>query len=151
MWGFLNKGYVRGTTAMKCLPMHYFIGKWTQDRFEFEGKEMKDAVNLVTAIFTHPGFGIDVVPKFFGFRAYSNKPVSLFLEQIEAVVPVMHVFGGKDWMDKYAFRLFVKDRRLASRIEIIEEATHQIPNFKSDELTTLVTSFIASQQKTILK
>lgn len=146
MWGFLNKSYFKGHTAVSLLPIHYLITKWTADKFEFKNQEMKSAINLVTAVFKHPDFSIDILPKVFGFRAYSRQPVVDFLQDIERQVPVMHLFGQNDWMDKYAFSKFVKENQLLSRIELIDDVGHQIPNFKPTELCNLIVDFTTNDQ-----
>ena len=58
----------------------------------------------------------------------------------------MHLFGQNDWMDKYAFSKFVKENQLLSRIELIDDVGHQIPNFKPTELCNLILDFTTNAQ-----
>lgn len=147
-WLFMNKGYIKGHTAFSCLPTGWLIKKWTSNRFEFEGEERKAITELIVAVFKHPGFSVDVLPKILGYRAYSNCPISAFLHQVERQVPVMHVFGEKDWMDKYALKKFIDESKfisqdkLESRIEYIKDSGHHIPNFHPKQLATLIKSFV---------
>jgi cardiolipin-specific phospholipase len=111
-WLFMNKGYVKGYTAFSWLPTGWFIRMWSDDRFEFEGREKKALLDLIVAGFLHPGFSVDILPKIFGYRTYSAVPVCDFLHEVERTLPVMHVFGELDWIDKHSFNKFVDESKL---------------------------------------
>lgn len=112
-WKFMNKGYVSGFTAFSCMPLTWIINKWIEGRMDIAGDEKKATVQFMAAMFWDKGFSCDIVTRLFGYLAYAQNPVCHVIPDIERKVPVMHVFGEHDWLDRHAFQRFMKDSSLA--------------------------------------
>lgn len=110
-WTFMNKGYVRGYTAFSLMPLEWIIDKWTNGRINVEGEEKKAMVKFIASMFWDKGYYSDIVTRIFGYRAYADNPITAVIHAVERRLKVMHIYGEHDWMDKTAFREFVKDSR----------------------------------------
>ena len=112
-WQFSSAGYCRGRTVMKLLPTRLLIGFWILDKTTLTGAAKKALLDFVNEMFNHPNFAGDMVNRVFAFRAYSRLPVTDFLQGLEDQVDVTHIYGSKDWMDKFSFNKFVQDSSLS--------------------------------------
>lgn len=147
MWWTLNKGWISTNTMGRFLPTNCMVKNWSKDRFLYQDpKKFSAAVGLVSANLSHPSFSGDILPKIFGYRAYSPKPVVDFGQHLETALEakVLYVFGEKDWMDKYAFRQEHTKLGLRGRLHIQKEGTHHFPCLQPQETARLIVEFLQS-------
>jgi pimeloyl-ACP methyl ester carboxylesterase len=145
MWWTLNKGWIKFSTMGKLLPTNCMVKRWSKDRFDFKDKHTYDAaVDLIASNLSHPWFSGDILPKIFGYRAYSTRPVVNIAMDIELALnsKVLYVFGEKDWMDKYAFNQEYNKRALKGRVHIQPQGTHHFPCLQPAETAVLINDFI---------
>jgi len=157
-WNFMNKGFIRGHTAFSAMPLEWIINKWTNGRNNFVGDEKLACSKFIASMFWDRHFSGDIVTRLFGYRAYSPYPVTDVIEEVERKVPVMHIYGDLDWMDKHTFNKFIKQSRIVinsdgmkSLVVVMMDTGHQIPNLKPKELLEHVLTFIedkSTQTKT---
>lgn len=147
MWWTLNKGWVSTNTMGRFLPTNYMVNKWSKDRFNYQDpKKYAAAVGLVASNLSHPNFSGDILPKIFGYRAYSPKPVVNFAQEVETALSgkVLYVFGEKDWMDKFTFRQEHTRLDLRGKLHIQKEGTHHFPCLQPQETSRLIVEFLQS-------
>lgn len=147
MWWTLNKGWVSTNTMGRFLPTNYMVKKWSKDRFLYQDpQKFSAAVGLISANLSHPNFSGDILPKIFGYRAYSPRPIVDIGLEVETALAgkVLYVFGEKDWMDKFAFRQEHTKLGLRGKLHIQKEGTHHFPCLQPQETAQLIVEFLQS-------
>jgi len=145
MWEAVNKGWIRGKYLVKIVPLRWMIDKWTKEKFEFKDDEREAALDLITGSMANSGYAWDVLPKIFGYRAYSPLPVESILAEVQAKTPVLHIVGTRDWMDRHALTNLINKTPGKSTFKLLPEGTHQMTNLQPFALASLILPFITQQ------